>query len=85
MAPRGVEEAIEERLEAKRKLYATHPGFGREVLAFDTRANTWRVAGRSPWAPQVTTVAVKIGAAIVIPSGEVKPGIRTAEIVRVGP
>jgi len=82
-----VARAIEARLAAKRALYAAHPGFAREVLAFDGRRNVWRVAGTMPagLTPPVTTLAVRHGAAWLIPSGEVKPGIRTADVVRVTP
>lgn len=77
--------AIETRLAAKRAIYAAHPGFAREVLAFDTKKNAWRVAGRVPGgiAVPVTTVAAKRGAEVWLPSGEIKPGIRTPEVVRV--
>lgn len=80
-----IERQIEERLTAKRKIYGSHPGFGREVFAYDTRRNAWRVVTRSTVEPQVTTFAVKWGDAVVIPSGEVRPGVRTPKIVRALP
>lgn len=78
---------IERRLAAKRAIYGSHPGFGREVLTYDTRRDTWRIVSRAPVAltPQVTTTAVTWDGAIVIPSGEVRPGVRTPTIVRVKP
>ncbi len=81
----GAEREIQERLQAKRKIYESHPGFGREVFVFDTRRETWRVAGSMPTAlaPQVTTTAVRWGDEIVIPSGEIRPGVRTPAVVRV--
>jgi N-acetylneuraminic acid mutarotase len=81
----AIERQIEERLAAKRKIYGSHPGFGREVFAYDTRSNAWRVVTRSAVEPQVTTFAVKWGEAIVLPSGEVRPGVRTPKIVRAIP
>jgi SSS family solute:Na+ symporter len=81
----AIERQIEERLAAKRKIYGSHPGFGREVFAYDTRSNAWRVVARSAVEPQVTTFAVKWGEAIVLPSGEVRPGVRTPKIVRAIP
>jgi N-acetylneuraminic acid mutarotase len=81
----ALEREIDNRLEAKRTLYVGHPGFGREVFAYDTRRDAWRVVARSPFEPQVTTLAVKVGGHIVIPSGEVRPGVRTPEVVRVRP
>lgn len=76
---------VEAGLAAKKAIYARHPGFAREVLAYDTIKNTWRVAAMTPESipPQVTTTAVKHGDAILIPSGEIKPGIRTPDVVRV--
>lgn len=86
-APEGergaLEREISERLAAKRRVYDAHPGFARDVLAFDTQREIWRTVGRSPVLPSVTTVAVKYREAILLPSGEVKPGIRTADIIRV--
>jgi N-acetylneuraminic acid mutarotase len=81
----ALEREIESRLDAKRKLYDAHPGFAREVLAYDTRRDTWRTVGQSPVPPQVTTFAVPYGRSILIPSGEIKPGIRTPAINRVTP
>jgi N-acetylneuraminic acid mutarotase len=80
-----LERHIEERLAAKRKIYGSHPGFGREVFAYDTLRDTWRVVTRSTVEPQVTTFAVRWGDAIVIPSGEIRPGVRTPKIVRAVP
>ena len=80
-----LEREIAEKLAAKQKIYETHPGFGREVLAYEPRRDAWRVAGRSPLPPQVTTFAVMWDGAIVIPSGEVRPGVRTPAVVRVKP
>jgi N-acetylneuraminic acid mutarotase len=77
--------AIDRHLSAKRKIYERHPGFGREVFSFDTRRETWRVVQRSPIPPQVTTTAVTWGDAVVIPSGEIRPGVRTPNVVRVVP
>lgn len=81
----AIERKITDHLEAKRRVYDAHPGFAREVLAFDSRRETWRTVGRSPVLPQVTTVAVKYQQAILLPSGEIKPGIRTADMVRITP
>ncbi len=80
-----LEREIEQHLAAKRTIYGHHPGFGREVLAYDTRRDTWRVVDRAPGSPQVTTLAVKVGESILIPSGEIRPGVRTPAVVRVTP
>ena len=80
-----LEREITKRLDAKRIIYGAHPGFAREVLAFDTRRETWRVAGQSPFPAQVTTIAVAHRDGIIIPSGEIKPGIRTPAVIRAKP
>jgi solute:Na+ symporter, SSS family len=79
------EREVTARLDAKRIIYGEHPGFAREVLAFDTHRETWRMVGRAPMPAQVTTVAIAHRNAILIPSGEIKPGIRTPAIIRVSP
>jgi N-acetylneuraminic acid mutarotase len=55
------------------------------VLAFNTRRDAWRIVTQSPLVPQVTTSAVRWGDAIIIPTGEIRPGIRTPNIVRATP
>ncbi len=52
-----------------------HPGFARRILAYDLQHNTWRDAGNVPFA-QVTTPCVRWRSRIVVPSGEVRPGVR---------
>ena len=68
---------LESRLEA---LLDTHPGFLRTVLSYDTVTDRWAKVGRIDGAGQVTTCAVKWGDGIVIPSGEIRPGVRSPVI-----
>lgn len=56
-----------------------HPGFSRTLYAYDTRADTWTAAQTFAEIP-VTTMASRHGADIVIPSGEDRPGHRTANV-----
>ena len=65
------------------KIMDTHPGFSRDVLAYHTITDTWVKAGQHPAKSQVTTTAVRWGDAIVIPSGEIRPGVRTPKIYKV--
>jgi len=60
-----------------------HNGFSRDVLAYHTITDTWVNVGRQPTKNQVTTTAVQWGKAIVIPSGEIRPGVRTPQINKV--
>ncbi|MDB4732896.1 sodium/solute symporter [Planctomicrobium sp.] len=53
-----------------------HPGFPKEALAYHTITDTWTSAGEVP-RNHVTTVAVKWDDSIIIPSGEVRPRVRS--------
>ena len=55
------------------------PYFPREILAYHTITNTWTTIGDIPEAV-VTTSAVAWDGQIVVPSGEVRPGIRTDRV-----
>ncbi len=61
-------------------LYNEHPGFSRKVWAYHTITNTWAVVDTLPFTSQITTNAVKWGKQVVIPSGEVSPGVRTSKV-----
>lgn len=56
-----------------------HPGFSRAILAYHSKTNSWTKVGEVPLG-QVTTQAVRWDKTIVIPSGEVRPGIRTPAV-----
>ena len=56
-----------------------HQGFPKQALTYHTITDTWTSAGSMP-ANHVTTTAVKWGNRIVIPSGEVRPRVRSAKI-----
>lgn len=56
-----------------------HPGFNNSILHYDSHADRWETAGHLP-APRVTTPAVRWHNAWIIPSGEMRPGIRSPEI-----
>ena len=55
------------------------PFFPRDVLSYDTRMNTWKVIDQMPIGV-VTTSAVEWNNKIVIPSGEIRPGVRTPKV-----
>lgn len=61
-----------------------HPGFIRQSLAYHTITDTWTEAGSTP-ANHVTTIAVKWGDDIIIPTGEVRPRVRSPRVFRVTP
>jgi len=61
------------------QLREQHPGFATQALAYHTITDTWTDLGQMPLG-QVTTPLVPWGGAWVVPSGEVKPGVRTTAI-----
>lgn len=62
-------------------LLTNHQGFSKDALLYDTRTDEWSVLAELPYSP-VTTCAVKWNDQIFIPSGEIKPGRRTPEILK---
>jgi len=76
-----------------------HPGFSDAVQGYNTDANTWAVfdkvltkkekdvvdnPNKSIWAP-VTTTAVVWQGNVVLPSGEVRPAVRTPRVILASP
>jgi SSS family transporter len=61
-----------------------HPGFPMEALAYHTITNTWTSAGPMQ-ANQVTTIPVRWGDKIVLPSGEVRPRVRSPAVWQIRP
>ncbi|QDU19161.1 galactose oxidase [Urbifossiella limnaea] len=56
-----------------------HPGFPRGILRYDAAADRWTAAGEQP-APRVTTPCVRWADRWVIPSGEMRPGVRSPQV-----
>ena len=56
-----------------------HPGFRKEALCFNAKTNTWSSAGTTPQ-NQVTTNAVLWDDRILLPSGEIRPRVRTPAV-----
>jgi N-acetylneuraminate epimerase len=67
----------------KNKLQAEHPGFSREILLYNTLTDSWKLVGDIPFDTPVTTIAVKWGNDVIIPSGEIKAGVRSPKILSV--
>jgi N-acetylneuraminic acid mutarotase len=65
----------------KIQLLNNHPGFSKDVLAYNTLKDCWTKIGELPGFGPVTTTAVKWNDDIFIPSGEIKPGRRTPEVL----
>jgi N-acetylneuraminate epimerase len=62
-----------------------HPGFPNMILAYDAARNLWRTNGETP-APRATVPVVRWQNRFVIPSGEMRPGVRSPEVwtLRIG-
>lgn len=69
----GADGSLWDHVEALRD---AHPGFPKEALVFHTITDSWTSAGPMP-ANQVTTTPVIWEGAMVIPSGEVRPRVRS--------
>lgn len=56
-----------------------HPGFPRTTLAYEVRANRWSETGELPFS-RATAPIVEWRGGWVLPNGEVRPRVRTAEV-----
>jgi solute:Na+ symporter, SSS family len=62
-------------------IFIHHPGFDKKVYCYNTVKNTWSQLGELPFPSQLTTTCFRYLDEIIIPSGEVRPGIRTSRII----
>lgn len=62
-------------------LFIHHPGFNRVVYLYNTLTDTWTAAGSLPFPAQVTTNLISYKGKIIIPCGEIRPGVRTPDIM----
>ena len=75
------EKKIKTLTKEKIALLEAHPGFTSEVLLYNTITDTWEKTKSLPSGSPVTTTAIKWGEDIIIPSGEIKAGVRTPRIL----
>lgn len=68
-------------IQEKNLLNTQHAGFNKSMLCFNTLTYSWKKIGELPFMPPVTTTAVVWDHQIVLSNGEVKPGIRTPNIM----
>lgn len=64
------------------ELKDAHPGFPKRSFAYHTITDTWIPAGETPL-NQVTAQAVQMGGRILVPSGEIRPRVRTPQVMQV--
>ncbi len=82
----GMENKDQELIEKQKELLnhlENHPGFGNKIISFNTLTYETGEMASLPKTGQVTTTAVLWGEDFIIPSGEIRPGIRTPEILKV--
>lgn len=63
--------------------FLMHKGFSKTILSYHTITNTWIKLAQSSQTLPVVTSAVKIDDDVFLVSGEVKPAIRTPQILKV--
>lgn len=75
------EEIKDKLIQQKNDIQRAHPGFGKNVWVMNLKEGKWKavdsIIGESP----VTTTAILYKNSILIPSGEVKAGVRTNQIL----
>jgi N-acetylneuraminate epimerase len=65
----------------KNILNTTHEGFYKGILLYNTLTNTWSKIGDLPFLAHVTTTATLWNNEIVLSNGEIKPGVRTPNVM----
>ncbi|MDN5216883.1 sodium/solute symporter [Fulvivirgaceae bacterium BMA12] len=81
LADTSISGRIRQTLLSKRdSIQIHHPGFKRELLVFNTITEQWSELGLAEVKLPVTTQAFYWNDQIIIPSGEISPGIRTPEV-----
>lgn len=67
--------------EAKKALQSSHPGFSPEVLRYHTAEDAWSVVDSIPFEAPVTTTAIRWGNEVILPSGEIRAGVRSPKLL----
>lgn len=71
----------EKLIKEKNSLVINHKGFSKKLLLYHIPSNCWTGAGEYPFFAQVTTTAVRWNDKIIVSNGEIKPGIRTPDVI----
>jgi N-acetylneuraminate epimerase len=80
---KATNDTAKQQLQAKKiALITNHVGFSRDVLLYNTLTNSWKKINELPYYGHVTSIAVKWDNEVFIPCGEIKPGIRTPDVLR---
>ena len=65
----------------KNLLNTNHDGFYKGMLLYNTVTDSWSTIGELPFLAHVTTTATMWDGEIVLSNGEIKPGIRTPDVM----
>jgi N-acetylneuraminate epimerase len=68
-------------LAGKDSMLTHHPGFSKAVLVYDTITKTWKKTGEIEAESPATSLAFYWDKTVIIPSGEIRPGVRTPRIL----
>lgn len=68
-------------VQQKNQLLTSHPGFSKEILFYNITSGKTKTAGTIPYPVPVTTTAFWWDNVVMIPSGEIKAGVRTPQIL----
>lgn len=69
--------------DALREAFINHHGFSDKIFAYHCITNTWTEMTPSEFRFPVVSKAVMLGGKIIIPSGEISPGVRTNNIYEI--
>jgi solute:Na+ symporter, SSS family len=61
-------------------LWLNHPGFNDRILIYNTITDTWSDEGAWEGSPIAVAPAVRWGNAVIVPGGEIRPGVRHPNI-----
>jgi N-acetylneuraminate epimerase len=75
------DEEKQELTEEKNNLSIHHKGFDKSLLLYNTNSDAWTKIGELSFPAHVTTTAVKWGNDIILSNGEIKPGVRTPDVM----
>lgn len=68
-------------IQQKNQLLTSHPGFSKEILLYNITTGKTKTAGTVPYPVPVTTTAFWWDKVVMIPSGEIKAGVRTPQVL----
>ena len=66
--------------EEQKRLFAEHSGFKKAIYSYNAITDAWAKIGQFPEQTPVTTTAITTGEGTFIPSGEVRPGVRSPKV-----